>query len=67
MFMYVRLKWLPWNVFPFSMFVYFLYVLENLISEKQVSPEEGYKLFIFLFNKPKRRQIDLFTNFQANI
>ena len=55
------------KVFPFSMFVYFLYVLENLISVKQVSPEEGCKLFIVLFNKPKRRQIDLFTNFQANI
>ena len=55
------------KVFPFSMFVYFLYVLENLISVKQVSPEEGYKLFNVLFNKPKRRQIDLFTNFQANI
>ena len=55
------------KVFPCSMFVYFLYVLENLISVKQVSPEEGYKLFNVLFNKPKRRQIDLFTNFQANI
>ena len=30
MLMYVRLKWLPWNAFPFSIFVYFFMCLRYL-------------------------------------
>ena len=44
--MYVRLKWLPWWVHFVFLLVNFLFYVWDLISVKQVKPEEGCSLLV---------------------